>query len=148
MYERLKQLFTAFTSEPEQVDDSTAVPLAATMLLLEVAWADHEITGEELVLIRGVVMKLFSLPESLIDDVVAKAHADHQHETSLYPFTRVLNDALSLDEKVELVTELWQLAYADAIADKYEEYRIRYIADLLHVPHSEFIAAKLRAKAR
>jgi uncharacterized tellurite resistance protein B-like protein len=148
MYERLKQFFQEIAHEPEQVDDTTAVPMAATMLLLEVAWADHEITAEELAHIRSAVMKLFDLPPGLLDDVIARAYEDHQHETSLYPFTRVLNDALNPDEKIELVTELWQLAFADDIPDKYEEYRIRHIADLLHVPHSAFIAAKLRAKER
>jgi uncharacterized tellurite resistance protein B-like protein len=148
MYERLKQLFTEFTREPDEVDDEAAVPMAATMLLLEVAWADHDISADELELIRRAVTTLFELPGPLLDDVIARAHADHENETSLYPFTRVLNDALSLEEKTGLVTELWRLAYADDIADKYEEHRIRHIAELLHVPHSQFIAAKLRAKAR
>jgi uncharacterized tellurite resistance protein B-like protein len=146
MYERLKQLFREFTTAPEEVDDGTAVPMAATMLLLEVAWADHDIRDEELELIRSAVTKLFDLPAQLLEDVVARAHADHRTETSLYPFARVLNEALTLEEKAALLTELWRLAYADDIADKYEEHRIRHIADLLHVPHSEFITAKLRAK--
>jgi hypothetical protein len=30
---------------------------------------------------------------------------------------------------------------------KYEEHLIRRIADLLHLPHSGFIAAKLRSQA-
>ncbi len=34
----------------------------------------------------------------------------------------------------------------DAVVHKYEEHLIRRIADLLHVPHSGFIAAKLRAE--
>jgi uncharacterized tellurite resistance protein B-like protein len=148
MYERLKQLFQGIAQEPERVDDTTAVPMAAAMLLLEVAWADHEISADELAHIRSAVMKLFDLPTGLLDDVIARAHGDHQHETSLYPFTRVLNDALDPDEKIELITELWQLAFADDIADKYEEHRIRHIAELLYVPHSAFIAAKLRAKER
>jgi uncharacterized tellurite resistance protein B-like protein len=148
MYERLKLLFREITSEPESVDDGTAVPMAATMLLLEVAWADHEISSAELERIRTTVTKLFALPQQLIDDVIDRAQTDHQTETSLYPFARVLNDALTLEEKVELVTELWQLAYAEDGAGKYEEHRVRHIAELLHMPHSQFIAAKLRAKER
>ena len=35
-------------------------------------------------------------------------------------------------------------AFADGEVDKYEEHLIRRISDLLHVPHRQFIAAKLR----
>lgn len=37
------------------------------------------------------------------------------------------------------------MAQADATVHKYEEHLIRRIADLLHVSHREFIAAKLRS---
>jgi uncharacterized tellurite resistance protein B-like protein len=42
---------------------------------------------------------------------------------------------------------MWELAYADAELDKYEEYVIRKVADLIYVSHSEFIRAKTVAKA-
>ncbi len=148
MYERLKQIFGEFVTDPEEVNDTSAVPMAATMLFLEVAWADHEITDSELTRIRRSVHTLFKLSEPVLDDIVRRARADHEHEVSLYPFARVLNDALALTDKVELLTELWQLAFTDHIVDKHAEHRIRQIADLLHVPHGDFIAAKLAAKER
>lgn len=39
---------------------------------------------------------------------------------------------------------LWRIAYANESLHKYEEYLVRKIAELLYVPHSAFIAAKLR----
>jgi hypothetical protein len=41
---------------------------------------------------------------------------------------------------------MWRVAYADRRLDKYEEYQIRRLAELLHVPHQAYIRAKLRAK--
>ena len=39
---------------------------------------------------------------------------------------------------------LWDIAYADGRIDKYEDYTIRKISDLLYVKHSDFMKAKLR----
>ena len=49
------------------------------------------------------------------------------------------------DDKVQLITSLWKVAYADGDLDKYEEHLIRRVADLLYVPHDAFIRAKLSA---
>ena len=49
------------------------------------------------------------------------------------------------EEKVALLEALWRVAQADAIVHKYEEHLIRRVADLIHVSHRGFIAAKLRA---
>jgi uncharacterized tellurite resistance protein B-like protein len=42
---------------------------------------------------------------------------------------------------------MWEMAYADGDLDKYEDYIIRKIADLIYVPHTEFIRAKSLVKA-
>jgi uncharacterized tellurite resistance protein B-like protein len=48
---------------------------------------------------------------------------------------------------VEIIERLWQIAFADNHLDKHEEHLVRKVADLLHVPHRDFIAAKKRARA-
>ena len=40
--------------------------------------------------------------------------------------------------------DLWEVAFADQVIDKYEDYTIRKIADLLYVKHKDFIKAKIR----
>ena len=47
MFERLKGVF-AREQISEVETETTTVPLAAAMLLLEVAWADHELEEREL----------------------------------------------------------------------------------------------------
>ena len=53
--------------------------------------------------------------------------------------------AYSPEEKIRLIELLWQIAYANESLHKYEEHLVRKIADLLHVPHKAYIAAKFRA---
>ena len=38
---------------------------------------------------------------------------------------------------------MWKLAYADGNVDKFEEFLIRKISDLLHIEHSDFINQKI-----
>ena len=48
-----------------------------------------------------------------------------------------------MDEKFVLIKTLWRVAAADGDIHRYEDHLIRRIADLLYVPHSDFIRAKL-----
>jgi len=74
---------------------------------------------------------------------LAEQRVDASHD--LYQFTSQVNRACNEAEKLRLVEQLWRVASADSVIHKYEEHLIRRIADLLHVPHRGFIAAKLRA---
>jgi uncharacterized tellurite resistance protein B-like protein len=40
------------------------------------------------------------------------------------------------------------VAYADGDLDKYEEHLIRRVAELIYVPHEEYIRAKLAVAGR
>ena len=144
MFDRLKALLTSNEVAAQPVDDPT--PLAAAMLLFEVAWADHEITGAEVESMVSTLTQLFGIEESAARTLTDRAVETHEIETSIYPFTRAINDALSIEEKQKLITTLWRLALADQIVDKYEEHAIRRIADLLYVPHRDFIRAKRDAQ--
>ena len=65
--------------------------------------------------------------------------------TCLYEFTRVVNDTASIEQKRELIGLMWRVAMADQTLSQYEEHVIRKVADLLYLPHSDFIRAKQAA---
>ena len=47
---------------------------------------------------------------------------------------------------MQVVERLWRIAYADEHVDRLEEHLVRKIANLLHVSHRDYIAAKLAAR--
>jgi uncharacterized tellurite resistance protein B-like protein len=124
-----------------------AVPvnIAVAALLVEVLRADHEITADDRRQVLESMGGLLGLDaagcEELFD--LADQRLDEAHD--LYQFTIEVNRGLSIGQKVELIEELWRVARADEQVHKYEEHLIRRVADLLHVPHRAFIAAKIRA---
>jgi uncharacterized tellurite resistance protein B-like protein len=78
---------------------------------------------------------------------VTNAEREIERSHDLYQFTSQVNRSYSDADKLQLLEQLWRVAMTDDVVHKYEEHLIRRIADLLYVPHSGFIAAKLRAAA-
>ena len=65
--------------------------------------------------------------------------------TSLYEFTRVINDHYSAAQKLQLIEAMWVVAYADGNLDKYEEHLIRQVAEPIYVSHEDFMRSKHRS---
>jgi uncharacterized tellurite resistance protein B-like protein len=119
--------------------------LAVAALLVEVLRADYDVAPAERQQVMVSVAALLGLDSDETQALVEEAerHIDRSHD--LYQFTSQINRTYSEGEKVRLLEALWRVADADATVHKYEEHLIRRVADLLHVRHSHFIAAKLRA---
>lgn len=147
MFDRVLEIFTRNSPRQAQtIDENQLVPLAAAMALLEVAWADHQLDPVELEFVKNSLISLYNIDESYADQVISLASKKRQTTTSMYPFTRQLNEQLTLNEKIHLMTHLWHMNSVDNSSFHYEEVVIRKLADLLHLRHSEFIHAKLAAK--
>ena len=69
---------------------------------------------------------------------------ERTESTDYFQFTSLINGVYTPEQKVSVVELLWRIAYANERLHKYEEHLVRKVADLLHVPHSAFIAAKFR----
>jgi len=122
------------------------LPIAAAVLYLEVAWADHDIADEEMELIGRVLTDQFALAPEELHIIVTESRAQHESSVGMYRFTRIINDAWDEETKYGLVVKLWELALSDNRLHSFEEHTIRKIADLLYVSHSRFIEAKLTVK--
>ncbi|WP_373082059.1 TerB family tellurite resistance protein [Zhongshania sp.] len=141
MFEKLKQLFAV--ADDTGNSDNMTLELVTAALLLEVSKADFQEDPAEIDKIRNILLQHFSVSLSDINAFIAKARETGNDSTSLYPFTRYINDNCNNIEKYQLVLALWEVALEDGRIDKYEDHLIRKISDLIYLPHSEFIRAKL-----
>jgi uncharacterized tellurite resistance protein B-like protein len=126
-------------------DQSQRLKVAAAVLLVEAARSDHEFSDTERAAILGAVQTRFGLSVDQARELLALAEAQSHDAHDIYQFTAVINAGFSHDQKVHLVEELWRTAGSDQLIRGNEEHLIRRVADLLHLSHSQFIAAKLRA---
>ncbi len=92
------------------------------------------------------MQRFFELSAQECDALVRLAEEELDGTVSYFEFTRLINEQFTMRQKAHIVELLWKVAFSDAKIDKYEEHYVRKIADLLYVPHREFIAAKHRAE--
>ena len=121
--------------------------LAAAALLIETARADFSEDDIEQAALETLLCSSLELDPAEVRTLLAEATRQLDDATSLYDFTRVINDYYSAAQKLELITTMWRVAYADGKLDKYEEHLIRQVAELTYVPHSDYIRAKLAVHA-
>ncbi len=145
MIGRLQQILRKHIGQGEvsQDDDGPELQLATATLLMEVARADNRISEEERQDVRRLIEDHYALSPEVTQDIASSAESNAQHSTSLYPFTRLINHSCSPEEKVRIIGMLWRVTCADGRVDEHEEYLVRKIADLLYVPHREYIRMKL-----
>lgn len=122
--------------------------LAVAALLIEVAIADHQFSETELTNLGVILERKFSLSRDELAELINLAKNETNHATSLHQFTQLINQYCTTEEKFRLMKAMWEMAYADGDLNKYEDYIIRKVADLIYVPHTEFIRAKSVVKAR
>lgn len=137
----LKRLFPdASPASPGFEEDDLHVMCIA--LLLATANADHELDPREEERIEKLARNLWAQDETHGKQLITEARARQADATSLYEFTSLINTHLSPEEKFQLISAMWEIAYADGHLDRYEEHIIRRVADLIYVEHTQFIRAK------
>ena len=150
MLDAIKQFFESHLG-PEAAgaahDDEHALRLATAALLTEMTRVDAAVTEEERRAVATAVRGRFDLSEEEAGELLRLAEEQAQEAVDYHQFTSLINRKFSLDQKIKMVEQLWRVAYADEKLDKYEEHLVRKVAELLYVPHTEFIAAKHRVLA-
>ena len=129
----------------EAAENSGNLSRAIAVLMLEVAQSDFEETEEETSSLLAALAKYIGENSHTPEDLLASARDDKANSAGLYEFTRLACTEMSLADRCTLIEQLWGIAYADGVIDKYEEAAIRKVSELLYVPHSDFIKAKLAA---
>ena len=118
--------------------------LCICVLLIEVSKSDDDYDDSEKEKIVDLLEKQFSLNHDQIDMLMQMADKKNNEIVSLHELTATLNKEYTYSEEKNVIKMLWDIAYSDGRIDKYEDYTIRKISDLLYIKHSDFIKAKLR----
>jgi uncharacterized tellurite resistance protein B-like protein len=145
MLRRLRQYMESATAPAEQVDAAARIRVAVAALLVEIARADHDEKAVEHNAIRGLMARHFRLDAAGAEELLSEARTAVDDAVSLREFTAPLHEALSYDDKQRIVAMLWDVALEDRTLDKYEDYLISKVAELLYVSRGDVI--RLRHEA-
>ena len=130
----------------EVLVEDNSVLLSAIALLLEVSLADEIMDISEVETLKDVLLKEFDVDKTKIDDLISNAKKNQNSSTSLYEFTRKINDDYKFEDKKNLILSMWKIAFADGNIDKYEDYVIRKVSELIYISHPDFIESKQLAR--
>ena len=144
LLKKLKDLLGKDGAATDEVDHR-ALELACAALMFEVARADFAVEAIEQETVTALLTDQFNLSAGDVSTITEAAVSQADAATCLFEFTRTLNELASAEQKRDLLAMMWRVAVADKALSRYEEHVIRKVADLLYVPHSDFIAAKQSA---
>jgi uncharacterized tellurite resistance protein B-like protein len=147
MLNRIQTFFDEYLATGSRIadDPDASARCAAAALLLEMAHMDNTMTPVEQTAIFNAVRESFELSPEQTEELIACAHEEREEATDYHQFTSLITANFDAAQRANLIERLWAVAYADQVLCKHEEYLVRKVANLLHVPHSTFIAAKHRA---
>jgi uncharacterized tellurite resistance protein B-like protein len=133
-------------------DVATAKPMqlqvALAALLVEAAQSDEHFDDCERDVIGRLLQRRFALSSTEALDVMRQAEAAADNAAELFRFTRVINNRLSNEERVELIEMMWEVAYSDGMLDKFEDSLLRRVGGLIYVSDRERGLARQRVMRR
>jgi len=144
MIGKLRKLFNFPETPASQDDGQDRIQLSTAVLLVEIARADHDRQEVEDAEMRRQLVTSFGLSEEESCALLEVAETAVENSVSLHEFTRLLHDEMSYGEKTTVIEMLWRIALADNNLDKYEDYMIGKIADLLYIARGDVIRLKSR----
>ena len=148
MIKKLRDLITNFSkkNKNEDIQDISDLDNACAALLVEIAFADKDFDESEQDSLKKSLMECYKISEEEINEIIEDAEITVKESTSLYGYTRIVNDEFEYTDKLDLLRNMWKIAYADGNLDKYEEHLIRKTSDLIHISHSDYIKIKLEVR--
>lgn len=145
MLKKLQSLIEgAFSDVGESLSAEDQKQLAVYGILHEAALSDFSIAEEERETINSIMFARFGLEGEALERIKNLAEEEHASSTDMFQITRDVRKHLSREERVELLDELWQIAFADGVLDPQETVIIRRLADLLGLDHKELIDSKIK----
>ena len=122
--------------------DSNQIQLAAACILLSVADADEILEDQEIIIIRDILQEFFSIDNSSVKSLIQNAKEEWNNSTDLFQFGTQLNQYFSHDDKLDFISCVFEVAYADGKLHYLEHHTVKKIVNILHLDKNDLIAAK------
>jgi len=133
---------------PEATDTVPAQRRAVAALLVEIARADHDEGPGELEAVQGLIGRFFRVDPATAATLLEEAQDAVEGSTSLREFTAPLHRAMAYPDRLAVIAMLWDVAQQDRSLDKYEDYLVGKIAELLYVSRGDVVRLRYEAGQR
>ena len=131
MFDKLKSIFDKKIQEENE--QFSTVQIAISTLMIQTAVYDGVFDEQEKSEILELIKKYFNFNEDQKLSLFKIAMKVNDDSNDMQQFTRVLNDNLSEEEKINIIEMLWKIIISDGHIDDYENALIRKISGLLYI---------------
>ncbi len=145
MLETFKRIFKTGEFISSKEDQKRKLEVATCVVLLEAATADSKLSEEELQKIIEILKARFQMTDSSVNELIETSKRERE-SSGLWPFTNLINENLSMDEKYDLMEMIWSVIYSDKTLDEFENRVAHELLYLLRLDHPKFIELKLKVK--
>lgn len=146
MLQRLKSFLAGEKSAQEvELSPEDELAAAAVAVFVEAALLDGGFGDDERQIILELMTERFQIPAADAASLVDSAASDAEHANKLYSATRTIRDGFGIEERIDVMEMLWQVAYADGVLHDYEANLVRRVAGLLYVKDQDNGRARKRA---
>ena len=122
------------------------IDLIACVLAYEVARADGNISDDELKSLLNEIEKITADVNKNPDEIFSLIKNYSENSVSFHEFISDINNDFNIEDKLQLIQYLWDVAYADNVLDVNEERLIRRIANLINLKDLDVLRLKDKAK--
>ena len=146
MLNSIRDFFDRHIGTASAPNERHTIELATAALLIEVARVDEGATADERTAVLRAVREKFELPHEEAERLIALAEEEMKQASDYFQFTSLINRHFTQEQKQRVIELMWRIAYSDASLSAHENHLMRKVADLLHITHGDYIAAKMRAQ--
>ena len=144
------EFLKTWVSKSEHFDneqDGTLVEVISE-LLLEAASIDGKIDDKEIEESKYAICSFFDISEEQATKIIQKLHDKAGQKNEFHSLTKQIRDECDYDERMYILSMLWQIVLADDQIDSLESNLMRRLAGLLFVSDIDSAKAKQKAKKR
>lgn len=140
----VKDTLSETAEEPESRDG--AIRLATAVVLLDVAYADEQMTESEESKVIEHLQSAFGLDEQSVRELIEMASQIRRETIDHWQMTNQIRSATTFQDRMEIVRTMWRIVYADGHFHQYEGYLVRKLSDLLGIEHRLMIDVKMKIR--
>ena len=124
------------------MNDSHETQLSAACLLLSVAEADEILEKQELDTIQDILKDFFSITDNDAQALIHDAQVKMKNATGLFIFGQHLNTVFDHTDRLDFISCVFEVAYADGDLHYLEHHTVKKIANILNVNREDILASK------
>ncbi len=149
MFEKISRFLQEMAGDEggrqQQPDDAR---IAVVALCFQVMEADGRISDSEQKRLRDLLSDKYGIDGESLDDLIEAGEAAGSEAVDFYRFTSDVKRHLDEEQRIGLISLLWDIAYADGTRSEIEDNVVWRIAELMGVSDRDRVLERQAAKQR